>query len=134
MPDQVLGFYDHATGLIHADERMDRRERHLTVTHERFHKLLNHAPSKTPGVNVAREIKVEGMTAEYLIPFRQLLDAYIACSDVQGIAEFLHVDCELVYARMMGLSPLERLILNVCAVRCVGVELSTPHPEGVLVA
>ncbi|MCO4257346.1 hypothetical protein [Pseudarthrobacter cellobiosi] len=83
---------------------------------------------------MAREIRVEKMTAEYFIPFRALLDAYIACSDVSALAVMLNVDCELVYARLMGLSKLERLMLDVCAVRCIGVELSAEHPEGVLVA
>lgn len=134
MPSRVLGYYDHATGLIHADERLDRHQRRLTVTHERFHKFLKHEPVGTPGIRLAREMKVEKMTAEYFIPFRALLDAYIACSDVSALAAMLNVDCELVYARLMGLSKLERLMLDVCAVRCIGVELSAEHPEGVLVA
>jgi hypothetical protein len=134
LPGNLLGYYDHETGSIHVDEGMDRRDRHMTVVHERFHKLLRHGPCKTPGMGVAREMRVELMTAEYMIPFRALLDAYIACSDPQGMAAFLHVDCELVYARMTGLSRLEQVILNVCAVRCVGVELSATHPDGVLAA
>ena len=134
MPSQVLGYYDHATGLIHADERLDRHERRLTVTHERFHKILKHEPCGTPGVRLAREMLVEKMTAEYFITFRALLDAYIACSDISALAVMLNVDRELVYARLMGLSKLERLMLDVCAVRCIGVELSAEHPEGVLVA
>lgn len=134
LPDQILGYYDHATGLIHADERLDRHERRLTVVHERFHKFLKHEPCGVPGTRIAREIRVEKMTAEYFISFRELLDAYIACSDVGALAKMLNVDCELVYARLMGLSKLERVMLDVCAVRCIGVELSAPHPEGVLVA
>lgn len=134
MPGNLLGYYDHSAGVIHINEELDRRERHMTLVHERFHKLLKHGPSFTAGVQVAREILVEGMTAEYLIPFRLLLDAFMLCSDAQAMAEFLNVDCELVYARMMGLSKLDRIILHVCAVRCIGVNLTTPHPQGVLVA
>jgi hypothetical protein len=134
LPDQMLGYYDHETGLIHVDENLDRRERHLTGVHERFHKLLQHGICTTPGMQLAREIKVEGWTAIYMITFRALLDAYTACCYAQAMAEFLNVDCELVYARLMGLSRLERTILDVCAVRCIGVTLSAVHPDGVLVA
>jgi hypothetical protein len=133
LPEKMLGYYDHGTGLIHVNESLDRRERHITGVHERFHKLLQHGLCATPGMRTAREIKVEGWTASYMITFRALLDAYTACSDVQAMAEFLNVDCELVYARVMGLSRLERLILDVCAVRCIGVTLSAVHPDGVLV-
>ena len=134
LPDKMLGYYDHDTGLIHVDEGLDRRERHLTGVHERFHKLLQHGICNTPGARIAREIKVEGWTATYMITFRALLDAFSACSDAQAMAEFLNVDPELVYARILGLSRLERLMLDVCAVRCIGVTLSTLHPDGVLVA
>lgn len=134
MPAGVLGFYDHGTGTIHVDGSLDRRSRHMTVVHERFHKALKHGPCTTPGVRVAREIQVEGMTAKYFIPFHQLLDAFTHCSDTQGMAEFLNVDCGLIYARLLHLEPLERIMLDVCAVRCVGVQLSTPHPDGALVA
>lgn len=134
MPAGVLGFYDHAAGTIHVDERLDRRDRHVTVVHERFHKVLKHGPCSTPGVRVAREILVEGMTAKYFISFRDLLDAFIHCSDAQAMAQFLNVDCELIYARLLHLEPLERLMLDVCATRCVGIKLSTLHPDGALVA
>lgn len=134
MPAGVLGYYDHGTGTIHVDGTLDRRDRHVTVVHERFHKALKHGPCSTPGVRVAREILVEVMTAKYLISFRDLLDAYTACSDAQGMAEFLNVDCQLIYARLLHLEPLERIMLDVCGVRCVGVELSAEHPDGALVA
>lgn len=134
MPSGTLGYYDHATGNVHVDKNLDRRERHMTLVHERFHRALKHGPSNTPGVRVAREILVEGMTAQYLISFRDLLDAFAACSDAQAMASFLNVDCELVYARILGLSKLERLMLDVCAVRCVGINLSTLHPDGALAA
>ncbi|RKO27656.1 hypothetical protein D7Z96_01670 [Pseudarthrobacter phenanthrenivorans] len=134
LPGNLMGYYDHATGKIHVDESLDRRSKHMTVVHERFHKALKHEPCAVPGRRVAREIQVEGMTAQYFIGFRDLLDAYTACSDVQAMAMFLNVDCELVFARILGLSKLERLMLDVCAVRCIGVELSTPHPDGALVA
>ncbi|MBT2537265.1 hypothetical protein [Arthrobacter sp. ISL-69] len=134
LPENTLGYYDHGTGLIHVDEDLDRRERHYTVVHERFHKLLKHGPCVTPGARIAREIKVESWTAVYMITFRALLDAYQSCSDVQALAAFLNVDSELVYARMMSLTALERVILDVCAVRCVGVNPTAIHPDGVLVA
>ena len=134
LPDNMLGYYDHGTGSIHVSEDLDRRERHMTVVHERFHKLLQHDICTTPGRRIAREIKVESWTATYMITFRALMDAFTACSDAQAMAEFLNVDCELIYARILGLSKLESLILDVCAVRCIGVTLSTMHPDGVLVA
>lgn len=132
MPEGILGYYDHSTGCIHVDERLNRLDRHVTVVHERFHKVLKHEPTDAPGVPVARELLVESLTAEYLIPFRQLLDAFTAFSDVAGMARFLNVDAELIYARVLSLSKLERVLLQVCAVRCVGVALSAPHPSGVL--
>lgn len=132
MPEGVLGYYDHSTGCIHVDERLNRLDRHVTVVHERFHKSLKHAPTDTPGVPVARELLVESLTAEYLIPFRQLLDAWSSFSDVAGMARFLNVDPELIYARVLSLSNLERVLLQVCAMRCVGIDMSAPHPEGVL--
>ena len=134
LPENLLGYYDHATGTIHVDESLDRLRRHQTVVHERFHKALKHAPTATPGVRVARELLVEGMAAQYLISFRNLLDAFAACSDAQGMAMFLNVDCELIYARMMQLTPMEQLFLQVCGIRCIGIDLSVPHPDGVLVA
>lgn len=134
MPEGVLGYYDHSDGSIHVDAGLDRHSRRLTVTHERFHKLLKHAPCGTPGTRVAREMQVERMTAEYFISFRALLDAYKACSDIGSMALMLNVDCELLYSRLMGLSRLERTILEVCAIRCIGVELSAEHPQGALVA
>lgn len=134
LPGNLLGLYDHSTGKILVDESLDRRDRHITVVHERFHKALKHGPCSTPGVRVAREIVVEGMTAQYFIKFHALLDAFQNCSDAQAMAAFLNVDVELVYARLLYLEPLERLMLDVCAVRCIGIELSAIHPEGVLVA
>ncbi|GGH93970.1 hypothetical protein GCM10007170_16080 [Arthrobacter liuii] len=133
MPDGMLGYYDHGTGNIYVDERLDRHARQLTVTHERFHKLLKHQPCGTPGLRVAREMQVERMTAEYFISFRALLDAYKACSDIAAGARILNVDVELVYARINNLSRLERTILEVCAMRCIGVQLSRTHPDGALV-
>lgn len=134
MPAGILGFYDHDAGMIHVDESLDRRDRHVTVVHERFHKALKHGECSIPGVRVAREIIVEGMTARYFIPFHQLLDAFQHCSDARAMAEFLNVDCQLIYARLLHLEPLERIMLDVCAVRCIGIELSKLHPDGALAA
>lgn len=74
------------------------------------------------------------MTARYFIKFHALLDAFIHCSDTQGMAEFLHVDADLLIARVLYLDPMERLMLDVCASRCIGIELSARHPNGALVA
>lgn len=134
MPDGILGYYDDETGTIHVDGSLDRRDRHVTVVHERFHKALKHGACSTPGERVAREIQVEGMTARYFISFRDLLEAFTQCSDAQAMAHFLNVDCQLVYARMLHLDPLERVMLDVCGTRCIGISLSTPHPDGALVA
>lgn len=134
LPENLLGFYDQSTNVIHVNKSLDRRQRHYTAVHERFHKTLNHGPSSRPGVRASREILVEGMTAQYMIPFRALLDAFTSCSDAQGMAAFLNVDCELVYARIMNLSNLERLMIQVCGIRCVGINLSAPHPDGALAA
>lgn len=134
MPEGILGYYDHADGTIYVDCSLDRRQRHVTVVHERFHKALKHGPCSTPGERVAREIQVEGMTARYFIKFHALLDAFTNCSDPRAMAEFLGVDCNLMYARLLHLDPLERLMLDVCAVRCIGIDLSRLHPDGALVA
>lgn len=134
MPDGVLGYYDHDAGTIHVDASLDRRDRHVTVVHERFHKALKHGACATPGIRTAREIIVEGMTARYFISFRDLLDAFQHCSDAQALAHFLNVDVELVYARILHLEPIERILLDVCATRCIGINLSTAHPDGALVA
>ena len=90
--------------------------------------------SPGPIVKAAQQIRVDGMTAEYLIGFRSLLDAFAVCSDAQAMAEFLHVDADLIYARMLQLSDLEKTMLQVCGIRCIGIELSAPHPDGPLVA
>lgn len=82
----------------------------------------------------AREIQTDGAAARYLIDFRKLLDAFAACSDAQAMCEFLVVDADLVYARILLLDKLDRVILQVCVIRRVKMDLSAPHPGGLLVA
>lgn len=57
----------------------------------------------------AREIQTDGAAARYLIDFRKLLDAFAACSDAQAMCEFLVVDADLVYARILLLDKLDRV-------------------------
>lgn len=116
----LLGFYDHTTGNTHVDVRLSKRDQHITITHEGFHRMGRHGPAPA-AVVVSREIGVELMTAQYFISFRALLDGFIQCGSVEELAAFLHVDKSLVYARMLGLTRSEQLILMVCGRHCIGV-------------
>lgn len=96
--------------------------------------MVDRSPDRPGSEDGPREVRADGMPAQYLIPFRSLLEAFMACSETQGMAEFLNVDVELIYARTLDLDPLESVMLVVCTARCVGIELSTLHPGGALVA
>lgn len=122
----LLGFYDHITGNTHVDVRLSKRDQHLTITHEGFHRLGRHGPAPS-AVVVAREIGVELMTAQYFVSFRSLLDGFIQCGSVAELAKFLNVDKGLVYARLLGLSKAERLMLAVCGRHCIGVDTAAPQ-------
>lgn len=126
LPGDLLGKYEHATGTIHVDCRLPKRDRYITLIHESFHKQLKHGEAPR-AVGVAREVLVEQMTAHYFIPFRSLLDAFIQCGSVASLAKFLHVDDGLVYARMLSLTPAEALMLEVCGRQCIGIDTSKPE-------
>lgn len=125
LPDEMLGCYEHETGLIYIDPREKRRVRHMTLVHELFHKAHKHGPCTLP-VQVSREIMVETMTAKYFISFRDLLDATVQCGSVEDMARFLNVDHSLIYARWLSLTPLEQTILNVCGKTCIGIDFREP--------
>ncbi|MCO4238718.1 hypothetical protein NG702_15080 [Pseudarthrobacter sp. MDT3-28] len=122
----LLGFYDHSTGNTHVDVRLSRRNQHITITHEGFHRMGRHGPAPS-AVVVASEIGVELMTAHYFIGFRSLLDGFIQCGSAAELAKFLHVDKGLVYARMLGLTKAEQLMLVVCGRHCIGVDTGEPQ-------
>lgn len=121
----LLGFYDHTTGNTHVDARLSKRDRHITITHEGFHRMGRHGPAPSAVVH-AREIGVELATAQYFISFRSLLDGFIQCGSAAELAKFLHVDKGLVYARLLGLTKLEQTLLGVCGRHCIGVDTSEP--------
>lgn len=85
-----------------------------------------HGPAPS-AVVVAREIGVERMTAHYFISFRSLLDGFIQCGSAAELAAFLHVDKGLVYARILGLTKMEQMMLVVCGRHCIGVETGEPQ-------
>ena len=122
----LLGFYDHVTGNTHVDVRLSKRDQHITITHEGFHRMGRHGPAPS-AVVVAREIGVELATAQYFISFRALLDGFIQCGSAAELAQFLHVDKGLVYSRFLGLTPLEQLLLQVCGRHCIGVDTGAPE-------
>lgn len=122
----LLGFYDHSTGNIHVDIRLSKRDQHITITHEGFHRLGRHGPAPS-AVVVAREIGVELATAQYFISFRALLDGFLQCGSAAELATFLHVDKGLVYARMLGLTRMEQMMLVVCGRHCIGVDTGDPQ-------
>lgn len=125
LPGNLLGRYEHETDTIHVDCRLPKRDRFLTLIHEGFHRQLGHGPAPK-AVCVAREILVEQMTARYFIPFRSLLEAFIQCGSVTSMAKFLHVDDGLVYSRMLTLTPLEAVVLEVCGRQCIGIDTAKP--------
>ena len=122
----LLGFYDHSTGNTHVDVRLSKRDRHITITHEGFHRMGRHGPAPS-AVVVAREIGVELATAQYFISFRALLDGFIQCGSPEELARFLHVDKGLVYSRFLGLTKLEQMMLVVCGRHCIGVDTTEPQ-------
>lgn len=124
----LLGFYDHTTGNIHVDARVSKRDRHITITHEGFHRMGRHGPAPSAVVH-AREIGVELATAQYFISFRSLLDGFIQCGSADELAKFLHVDKGLVYARLLGLTKMEQMLLVVCGRHCIGVDTSEPAEQ-----
>lgn len=126
----LLGFYDHSTGNTHVDVRLSKWDQHMTITHEGFHRMGRHGPAPA-AVVVAREIGVELATAQYFISFRALLDGLLQCGSVSELAKFLHVDKGLIYSRLLGLTKLEQLLLEVCARHCIGVHTGEPkaHPD-----
>lgn len=124
----LLGFYDHKTGNTHVDARLSKRDRHITITHEGFHRMGRHGPAPS-AVVVAREIGVELATAQYFISFRSLLDGFIQCGSAEELAKFLHVDKGLVYARLLGLTKMEQMLLVVCGRHCIGVDTAEPAEQ-----
>lgn len=126
LPGDMLGCYEHDTGIIRVDPRPKRRTRHITLVHELLHKAHKHGPCSLP-VQVSREIMVESMTASYFIGFRDLLDATVQCGSVDEMARFLNVDHGLVYARWLSLTAIEQTILTVCGKTCIGIDTREPQ-------
>lgn len=125
LDSDLLGYYDPVTETLTVDPRLPKRDRHLTLVHEGFHKLGHHGPAPAP-VELAREVAVEAMTAMYFISFRALLDAFIQCAGPEDMAAFLHVDKGLIYARFLSLTKLEQVMLQTCGRHCIGVDTREP--------
>lgn len=130
--DGESGYYDHASGKIYLDPREDMPTLISTLMHERIHKELGHEPLTDPGENVAREVMVEGMAARRLISFPELLGGMVKHRDVEHGADEFGVDSGTVRARILGLTPLEQAVIQVCGRHCIGflwAQDAKPGPE-----
>lgn len=121
LPAGVCGYYDHSTGNIFVDRKMPNRNQRLTYEHEWTHKMLGHGPARSLAERLQREIAVERITARRLIPFSSFLSAMTRFKDAGSVADALDVDEDLLYARVMSLSPDEQTLFEVCGRHCIGV-------------
>lgn len=118
----LCGYFDHTTGALVVDPRISREGQRNTIIHEGYHRLLGHGPSASLAQHVAREIMVERLTASHLIPLPALLHVLVTYADTGARAKALGVSENILYARVMGLTEDEQLIVDVCARRCIGLK------------
>jgi Zn-dependent peptidase ImmA (M78 family) len=121
LPDSLCGYFEYETDTIHINRDMSPRSKRSTWAHETVHRHMAHGPVRTMPEYVAREVGVEAMTARMLIPFPAFLRAMTKFSDMLLAAAYLDVDPSVLYARIMGLDRLERLIFDVCCRQCLGI-------------
>lgn len=117
LPDDLAGYYDHASARIYIDPRWPAGTIRTTLVHERIHKNLGHAPI-TGAAHNAREIGVEVLTARRLINFQMLLQGLMRQTSLLDLAQLWHVDVGLVVTRLGAITPLEHSLIEVCGRYC----------------
>lgn len=128
----VCGYYDSREGRVYVDKKLSRTMQRCTEVHESIHKEFNHGPVTSEAARVAREVAVERTAARRLIDFPALIGAVTRYpKDPAGAARYLQVDLSVYISRVLGLTELEQMVLEVCGGFCVGygtAEASRPWP------
>jgi hypothetical protein len=121
LPDGACGYYDNTDGRVYVHKGLSRTMKRCTEVHEAIHKEFQHGPVDTEPERVSREIAVERLTARQLIVFPSLMTAMSRFpKDPVNAARYLQVDLDVYLSRILGLTHLEQVILEVCCGFCIG--------------
>lgn len=120
----LCGYFDPDTAAIHVDPRLSKQAQVNTIVHEGFHRVLGHGRAPSLAVHVAREVMVERLTANHLIPLPSLLTVLCQYETTLERARVLGVSQAILVARIIGLTSDEQTIVDVCARRCIGIRYS----------
>lgn len=126
----MCGYYDHATETVHINRALNMRERRCTLVHELIHWEQGHEPVDNLAEHTAREVNVEREAARRLISFPALVWAWTRHMDARRSAEGLDVDMQVLFSRILAMTPAEQVIFDVCATRCIGVRTETALTAG----
>lgn len=117
----MCGYFDKGTDTVHINKALTMRERRCTLVHELIHRERGHDPANTLAEHTAREVSVEWETARRLISFPALLWAMTRHLECHRSADALEVDAHMLITRILAMTPAERVLFDVCALRCIGV-------------
>lgn len=118
----LCGLFDPDTGAVIVDPRLRKQAQVNTIIHEGYHRILGHGRAPSLAVHMAREIMVDRLTANHLIPLPALLLALVSYGTLVERAAALGVSPNIYVARIVGLTTDEQLIVDVCARHCIGVK------------
>lgn len=130
LDDGLCGYYDHATETVHINSRLSARERRATLVHEMIHWERGDEPTDSLPVHMAREVEVDHETARRLISFPQLMWAMTYFGSGQLACEVLDVEPSVYLSRILAMTRLEQIILDVCAVQCIGIRSELAQSAG----
>jgi hypothetical protein len=121
--EDLCGFYDHATETVYINRRLSIRDRRCTLVHELIHWERGHEPTDNLSRHTAREVEVDHEAARRLISFPQLMWAmtYFGTGSGNAAAEALDVEPSAYLSRVLAMTRLEQVILDVCALQCIGI-------------
>lgn len=97
------------------------RARRSTLVHELIHWERGHGPTDNLAEYLARDIEVEHEAARRLISFPALMWAATYFDSTLARCEALDVDATIFHSRLMAMTRLEQIVMEVCALRCIGL-------------
>ena len=115
-----LGLYDRETGAVWVQKGLPPQVARCTVMHESFHKIGGHGAPESKWEKNRQEIAVQRAVGMALLPFRVMLESMVRSRSLREAAAWCGVDFDTFTARLIGLTPLEQTLLEVCGRHCAG--------------
>jgi hypothetical protein len=118
--DGPLGLFDQETGAVWVQKGLPPQVARCTVMHEAIHRIGGHGAPVSNWEKNRRELATHRVMSMVALSFHTLLEAMVVSQSLREAAARCGVDFDTFTTRLMGLSPLEQTMLEVCGRYCLG--------------